>query len=90
MYIENQRQHKGKRDFPFETLLVFLWPKLFTNNRQNEKYSSPKQDGIFLCGGFDCKMCFCADKNKSCPKPRRLWEMKISQLNFQTLGIWKV
>ena len=42
MYIENQRKHKGKRDSPFETMLVFLWPNLFTNNRQNEKYSSPK------------------------------------------------
>ena len=44
---------------------------------------------VFLRGGFNCKMCFCADKNKSCPKPLRFWEMKISQLNFQTLGIWK-
>ena len=50
MYIENQRKHKGKRDFPFETLLVFLWPKLLTNNRQNGNYSSPKQDGFLLWG----------------------------------------
>lgn len=48
---ENQRKHKGKRDFPFETMLVFLWPNSFTNNRQNEKYSSPKQD-VFLLWGF--------------------------------------
>ena len=31
-------------------------------------------------------MCFCADKNKSCPNPQKLWEVKFSQLKFQTSG----
>ena len=43
-------------------MLVFLWPNSFTNNRQNEKYSSPKQDGIFGAGALIARCVFVLTK----------------------------
>jgi hypothetical protein len=81
--LKNQRQHKGKRDFPFETLLVFLWPKLLTNNRQNGNHSSPKQDGFFGVGALIARCVFVATKPKNnLAQTLKFLERKSSQLGF--------
>ena len=60
-------------------MLVFLWPNLFTNNRQNEKCSSPKKDGFFGAGALIARCVFVLTKTNLA---QSLWA--LGDENFAT------